>query len=151
MHPFILTRRIWKDDYDGQMIFGELMGLNLPAICLKGEEKPRKNPHTGNLSRSEIEPGSAAWQARMLPPASQRWTCLFINLYIIYYVIMIILLISVLWEMNVTSLSMSFLLYWLLALACPSIQKGNNQRFYYSIHNWKPCIDQFIARYDYIR
>ena len=31
------------DDNDGQMIFGELGGLKLPDICLKGEEKPRKN------------------------------------------------------------------------------------------------------------
>ena len=31
------------DDYDGQMIFGDLGGLKLPDICLTGEEKPRKN------------------------------------------------------------------------------------------------------------
>ena len=42
-HPFILTRRIWKDDYDGQMIFGDLVGLKIPYICLTGEEKFRKN------------------------------------------------------------------------------------------------------------
>ena len=30
------------DDYDGQMIFEELMGLKLPDIRLTGEEKPRK-------------------------------------------------------------------------------------------------------------
>ena len=42
-HPFILTRRIWKDDYDGEMIFGDLVGLRLPDICLTGEEKTRKN------------------------------------------------------------------------------------------------------------
>ena len=30
-------------DYDGQMIFGELVGLKLPDIRLTGEEKPRKN------------------------------------------------------------------------------------------------------------
>ena len=28
---------------DGQMIFGDLVGLKLPDICLTGEEKPRKN------------------------------------------------------------------------------------------------------------
>ena len=39
-HPF---RRIWKDDYDGQMIFGDLVGLKLPDICLTGEGKPPKN------------------------------------------------------------------------------------------------------------
>ena len=31
------------DDYDGQMIFGDLVGLNIPDIRLTGEEKPRKN------------------------------------------------------------------------------------------------------------
>ena len=42
-HPFILTRRLWNDDYGGQMIFGDLVGLKFPDICLTGEEKPRKN------------------------------------------------------------------------------------------------------------
>ena len=28
------------DDYDGQMIFGDLVGLKLPNIHLTGEEKP---------------------------------------------------------------------------------------------------------------
>ena len=32
-----------SDDNDGQMIFGELVGLKLPDIRLTGEEKPRKN------------------------------------------------------------------------------------------------------------
>ena len=31
------------DDNDGQMIFGDLVGLKLPEIPLTGEEKPRKN------------------------------------------------------------------------------------------------------------
>ena len=31
------------DDYDGQMIFGDLVGLKLPDIRVTGEEKPRKN------------------------------------------------------------------------------------------------------------
>ena len=31
------------DDYDGQMMFGELVGLKLPDIRVTGEEKPRKN------------------------------------------------------------------------------------------------------------
>ena len=42
-HSFILTRRILNDDYDGQMVFRDLVGLKLPNICLTGEEKPRKN------------------------------------------------------------------------------------------------------------
>ena len=31
------------NDYDGQMIFGDLVGLKLPDIRLTGEEKPLKN------------------------------------------------------------------------------------------------------------
>ena len=31
------------DGYDGQMIFGDPLGLNLPDIHLTGEEKHRKN------------------------------------------------------------------------------------------------------------
>ena len=46
------------DDYDGQMIFGDLVGLKLPDIT--DEEKPRKKPHPGNLSQPGIEPGPAA-------------------------------------------------------------------------------------------
>ena len=42
-HSVIPTRRIWNDDYDGQMIFGNLGGLKFPDICLTGEEKRRKN------------------------------------------------------------------------------------------------------------
>ena len=30
------------DDYDVQMIFGDLVGLKLPDICPTGEGKPRK-------------------------------------------------------------------------------------------------------------
>ena len=36
--------------------------------------KNPKKPHPGNLFRPGIEPGPAAWQARMLPLAPQRWT-----------------------------------------------------------------------------
>ena len=39
----IPTRRKWNNDYDGQMILGDLGGLKYPDICLTGEEKPRKN------------------------------------------------------------------------------------------------------------
>ena len=41
-HSIIPIRRIWNDDNDGQMIFGDLVGLKFPDICLTGEEKPRK-------------------------------------------------------------------------------------------------------------
>ena len=40
-----------------------------------GWGKTQKKPHPRNLSRPGIEPGPAAWQARMLPPAPQNpWT-----------------------------------------------------------------------------
>ena len=35
--------KMMMDDYDGQMIFGDLVGLKLPDIHLTGEEKPQKN------------------------------------------------------------------------------------------------------------
>ena len=73
-HSYIPTRRIWNDNYGDQIIFGELVGLQFPDICLTGEEKPRKKPHPGNLCRPGIEPGPAAWQVRMLPPVPQWWT-----------------------------------------------------------------------------
>ena len=51
-HTFILTRRVWKDDYDVQMIFADLVGLKLPDICLKGEDKkPKKVTHEICLDR----------------------------------------------------------------------------------------------------
>ena len=31
------------DDNDGQIIFGDDVGLKIPDICHTGEEKPRKN------------------------------------------------------------------------------------------------------------
>ena len=48
------------DDYDGQMMFGDFVGLKLPDIRLTGEEKTPKKPHPGNLSQLGIEPGPAA-------------------------------------------------------------------------------------------
>ena len=51
-HSFIPTRRIWNDDYGGQMIFGDLVGLKFSDICLTGEEKPRKN-----LTRKPVPTG----------------------------------------------------------------------------------------------
>ena len=42
IHPLILTRRMQKDDYEGQVIFGDLVGLKLPDICLIGEENQQK-------------------------------------------------------------------------------------------------------------
>ena len=37
------------DVYDGQMIFGDLVGLKLPDNYLTGEEKPRKNLTQGRV------------------------------------------------------------------------------------------------------
>ena len=45
--------------------------------------KTPKKPHPGNSSRPEIEPGPAAWQARMLLSAPQRWTYFLIILEIL--------------------------------------------------------------------
>ena len=59
-HSVIPTRRRWNDDDEGQMIFRDLGGLKFPDICLTGEEKPRKKPQPGNLSRPGIEPEPAA-------------------------------------------------------------------------------------------
>ena len=38
----------------------DFVGLKLLDICLTGEEKTRKKPHSGILSRPGIEPGPAA-------------------------------------------------------------------------------------------
>ena len=56
------------DDNDGQMIFGDLGGLELPDICLTVEKKPRKNLTqetcpTGDRTRVRCVTGAhaAAW------------------------------------------------------------------------------------------
>ena len=56
-HSVIPTRRRWNDDYDGQIIFGDLGGLKCPDICLTGEEtpektSPRKFVPTGDRTRA---------------------------------------------------------------------------------------------------
>ena len=45
------------DDYDGQMIFGDLVGLKRPDIRLTGEEKPRKNLTQETCPDRESNPG----------------------------------------------------------------------------------------------
>ena len=82
-HPFILSRRIWKDDYDGKWYSGTLWAWSFPTFVLqvrKHLEKtsPRKLVPTG------IEPERAAWQTRMLPHAPQSCTCI-TNYYCCYY------------------------------------------------------------------
>ena len=56
-HSAIPTRRIWNDDYDGQMILGDLGGLKFPEICLAGEEKPRKNLTQETCPNRDSNPG----------------------------------------------------------------------------------------------
>ena len=72
--PLFLTGRVWKDDYDCQMIFGDIVTLKLPDIFLRPYRwrKTPKKPHPGNLSQPGIEPGPAAWQVCMLLPIPQR-------------------------------------------------------------------------------
>ena len=45
------------DDNDGQMIFGDLVGLKLPDIRLTGEEKPRKNLTQETCLDQGLNPG----------------------------------------------------------------------------------------------
>ena len=61
------------NDDDSQMIFGNLWGLNLPDICLTGQEKLEKTS-LRKLVPTRDRTGPAARQARMLPPVPQRWT-----------------------------------------------------------------------------
>ena len=42
-HSLIPTRRIWNDDYGGQIIFGDLVVLKVSDICLTGEENSEIN------------------------------------------------------------------------------------------------------------
>ena len=56
-HSVIPTRRMWNDDYDGQIIFGALGGLKFPDICRTGEKNPektspRKPVPTGDRTRA---------------------------------------------------------------------------------------------------
>ena len=45
------------DDNDGQMIFGDLVGLKFPDIRLTGEEKPRKNLNQETCPDRGLNPG----------------------------------------------------------------------------------------------
>ena len=70
-HPFILASRRWfwlPNDIRGPC------GPKVSWHLSYRRGKTPKKPHPGNLSRPGIEPGPAAWQARMLPPVPQRWT-----------------------------------------------------------------------------
>ena len=54
-----------NDDNDGQMIFGDLGGLNLPDICLTGGNKPQKNLTQETCPNRGSNPG----------PLHDRHTC----------------------------------------------------------------------------
>ena len=55
-----------------------MKGWLLRPSDIRGPCGPNASPHLsyrwGNLSQPGFEPVPAAWQARMLVPASQRWT-----------------------------------------------------------------------------
>ena len=76
-HPFILNKAnmkgwLWRPN--------DIRGPCGPKaswhLSYRWGKTPRK-PHPEILSRSGFEPGPAAWQARMLPPVSQRRTPMF--------------------------------------------------------------------------
>ena len=48
------------------MISGDGWGLSFPDICVTVEEKPQKKQR-GKLARPGVEPGTARWEATMLP------------------------------------------------------------------------------------
>ena len=55
---------IMMDDYDGQMIVGDLVGRKLPDIRLTGEEKPRKNLTQETCPDRGSSPGLCVTSAR---------------------------------------------------------------------------------------
>ena len=65
-HSFIPTRRIWNDDYGGELIFGDFVSLKFPDISLTGEEEPQK----GNLTQES----SSNWGSNP-GPLRDRCTC----------------------------------------------------------------------------
>ena len=55
MHYTGARNEIMMDDYDGQMIFGDLVGLKLLTFIVQVRKNPKKT-HPGNLSQPGIEP-----------------------------------------------------------------------------------------------
>ena len=60
--PFILTRRIWKDDYEDQMIFGDLVGL----IKIKSVALQLRRAKTDWSSCYQMAVPGALWLAKRL-------------------------------------------------------------------------------------
>ena len=54
--PIYANKANMKGWYDGQMIFGDLRGLQFLTFVLQVRKNPEK-PHPGNMSRPRIEPG----------------------------------------------------------------------------------------------
>ena len=65
------------DDYDGQMIFGNLVGLKLPDIHITGEEKPRKT------SPRKLVPTGDRTQARCVTSAHATTCSAAVDSYVI--------------------------------------------------------------------
>ena len=63
------------DDYDGQMIFGDLVGLKLPDIRLTGEEKtsPRKLVPTGDRTRACCVTSAHATTCSTAVDVERKW------------------------------------------------------------------------------
>ena len=73
-HPFILTRWIWRKGYDGQMMFGDLVGLKLPDILSYWWGKtPKKNITQESSPDRGSNPG----------PLSDRQAC---NTYLLAFI-----------------------------------------------------------------
>ena len=67
------------DDYDDQVIFGDLMGLEFPDICITGEENPEENltPHIQ---------GAREISAILLTVVGDGWKDLTLYIYIYIYI-----------------------------------------------------------------
>ena len=55
-HPVIPIRRRWNDDDDGQMIFGDLVGLKCPTFVLQVRKNPEKTS-----PRKLVPTGDRTW------------------------------------------------------------------------------------------
>ena len=76
-------RMMSYDNNDGQMIFGDLVGLKLPDICLTGEEKPWKNltqetcPDRGSNPGPLRDRRACCRQPHLFNGCSKRYTVYF--------------------------------------------------------------------------
>ena len=68
------ARNEMMDDYDGQMIFGDLVGLKFPDIHLTGEEKPPKKPHSRKLVLTGDQTRARCMTSAHAITCPQQWT-----------------------------------------------------------------------------